>query len=341
MKKFIKYPRRLLLAAVIFTYLLLLFFFPSICMEGAKSGLLLWFEQLLPSLLPFLILSGLCIRFHLTHIIGKLFYPFLRFLPISRQGCYPIIIGMLSGYPVGAKTCADMLSENRLSQKEASFLFCCCNNASPMFLTGFAACNCLGMPNYRYPLFFAVFFSGILSALLLYHIIFRHFSGSVFSANSPSYDRELNKKSLVSSPDSTRFSVTAMQKLDETILGSFEVMVKIGGYVILFSIPAALLASLLSHMPTDLPVISAFLSATIPAVLEISTGTAAIGSSALPMHIKIVLTFAFCAFGGSSALAQTKSVIGSSGLSIQYYVISKLLQAVIAGIMGYFLYYFS
>ncbi len=332
MKNLTKYPRRLLIAGILFTYLLLLFFFPSICMEGAKAGLLLWFEQLLPSLLPFLILSGLCIRFDLTHIIGKLFYPFLRFLPISRQGCYPIIMGMLSGYPVGAKTCADMLSENKLSKKEASFLLCCCNNASPMFLTGFAAGSCLGMPEYRYPLFFTVFFSGILSALFLYHVRFRHFSAAL----PVSFPSALAKTEAPENPLYTGNSrpVSAIQKLDETILGSFEVMVKIGGYVMLFSIPAALLSSMLSCLSED----ASLLAAVIPAILEISTGTAAIGSSALPVDIKIILTFAFCAFGGSSALAQTKSVIGSSGLSLRYYLISKLLQAVIAGSSGYLLF---
>ncbi len=327
MKNFMKQPRRLFLAILIFSYLLLLFFFPSICIEGARNGLLLWFEQLLPSLLPFLILSGLCVRFGLSEMIGKLFYPLLRFLPISSHGSYPIIIGLLSGYPVGAKTCADMLIEKKLSRKEASFLLCCCNNASPMFLTGFAACSCLGIPEKRYLIFFIIVISGFLSALILYPFFFKNMKE--ISSNPISHP---SKQQPIKA-----HHVTAMQKLDETILGSFEVMVKVGGYVILFSIPATLLLSLFSYLFVNPSETVLFFTTAILGFLEISTGTSIIGSSCLSLTIKTVLTLSICAFGGLSALAQTKSVIGSSGLSISYYIIAKLLQAVLAGLFGYFL----
>jgi sporulation integral membrane protein YlbJ len=328
--------RRHLIALILFTYLLLLFFFSDLCIEGAKTGLLLWFEQLLPSLLPFLILSGLCVRFNLTKTIGKLFYPFLSFLPISKEGCYPIVIGLLSGYPVGAKTCADMLSDKTLSKREASFLLCLCNNASPMFLTGFAASNCLGLPEYRYVFFLIIILSGLCSSLLLYHIYFKKMPDTLKT------QRIISKNNTAFQKGTTHQNNTsAMQKLDEAILSSFEVMVKVGGYIILFSIPVKLLSSLLSPLSsnTAMPFLSVLTTA-LPGILELSVGTSIAGASALPLLTKIVLTLSICAFGGLSALAQTKSVIGSSGLSIKYYIISKLLQAIFAGSFGYLLFRF-
>lgn len=331
--KIFKNSHRFILTIIIFTYILLLFFFPILCIEGAKNGLLLWFEQLLPSLLPFLILSGLCVRFGLTDFIGKLFYPFFRFLPISKQGCYPIVIGFLSGYPVGAKTCADMLIEKKLTKREASFLLCFCNNASPMFLTGFTACSCLGLVKYRYLIFFIIVISGFFSALLLYPFIFKHMSetypNSILTAASVEPIKENKKEPKTSS---------AIQKLDETILSSFEIMVKIGGYIILFSIPAMLFLSLFSYLLSDSNNFSVFLPAIVLGMLEISTGVSFLGSAALPLLIKIVLTLSVCAFGGFSALAQTKSVIGSSGLSIQYYLLSKILQSIFAAGIGFFIF---
>jgi hypothetical protein len=112
-------------------------------------------------------------------------------------------------------------------------------------------------------------------------------------------------------------------------------MVKVGGYIILFSIPVKLLTFFLSSLSsnTALPFLPVLATA-LPGILEISVGTSIIGASALPLLTKTVLTLSICAFGGLSALAQTKSVIGSSGLSIQYYIISKLLQAAFAGVFG-------
>lgn len=335
MKIFFKNPRRIILAVIIFSYILLLFFFPVLCIEGAKNGLLLWFEQLLPSLLPFLILSGLCVRFGLTDFIGKLFYPFFRFLPISKQGCYPIVIGFLSGYPVGAKTCADMLIEKKLTKREASFLLCLCNNASPMFLTGFTACNCLGLPKYRYLIFFIIVISGLFSALLLYPFLFKHMPETYSSTVGSITESAIENKKILAAPSS------AIQKLDETILSGFEVMVKIGGYIILFSIPATLFSALFSYLFSDSNQLSVFLPAIVLGTLEISTGVSFLGSAALPFLTKIVLTLSVCAFGGFSALAQTKSVIGSSGLSIRYYLLSKILQSIFAAGISFLLFSFK
>jgi len=309
MKKFI----------VIFSYILILFLFPSICINAARDGLLLWFEQLLPSLLPFLILSGLCIQFHLTNFAGTLCYPILRFLPISKHGCYPVIMGLLSGYPVGAKACADLYAQGKISYREANFLLCFCNNASPMFLTGYAACTCLGLYEYRYHFWLTIILCGLASALLLYPICLIHLPSTVAA---PQNIASVQTK-----------SGSAMQKLDECILSAFETLVKVGGYVVLFSIPASLIQSFLTEYGSYIsPVISPILSG----IMEISIGTSQLGGSSIPIHIKTVLTLAVCAFGGLSAIAQTKSVIETSGLSIRYYIICKGLHALMAGAVGFY-----
>jgi hypothetical protein len=53
------------------------------------------------------------------------------------------------------------------------------------------------------------------------------------------------------------------------------------------------------------------------------------------IDIKIVLTTVLASFGGLSGMAQTKSVLGDSGLSIKSYFIVKLLNAVIAFLLTY------
>jgi len=342
-KKFFKSRR--LFAIAVFSYILFLFFFPSVCIGAARNGLLLWFEQLLPSLLPFLIMSGLCVSFGLTSIIGKLFYPFLRFLPISRQGCYPIIIGLLSGYPVGARACADLLSEGKLSRQEANYLFCFCNNASPMFLTGYTACSCLGIERFRYIFLLLISLSGLAAATLIYPLLSAQLadtSASKYQNNAAKPFLSENNIKTEQTKNTAADSVTkktprksAMQKLDEVILSSFEIMVKVGGYVILFSIPA----SLLKHFTASMNSACVWFLPLLSGILEISTGVSELGSAALPFCIKIILTLAVCAFGGLSALAQTKSVIGSSGLSIKYYIICKILQACIAAAAGQIVFY--
>ena len=131
MKKFIITVSTLL-------FLCLLLVFPKIALIGATRGLLLWFNTILPTLLPFLIISNLIMQFQITDCLTTFLYPTLgKLLRISKAGCYPMIIGMLSGYPVGAKACADLVKNKEISREEGQFLLCFCNNASPMFIISY------------------------------------------------------------------------------------------------------------------------------------------------------------------------------------------------------------
>ena len=143
---------------------------PIDTLAGASSGLLLWFEAVLPNLLPFIIISGLIIRLQITRPIGALLYPFLRhLLPVTKEGCYPIFIGFLSGLPVGAKTSADMVESKRIALREGQFLSSMCNNASPMFILGYIATTKIGYPKIGIFLCIIIYISSILSTKICYH----------------------------------------------------------------------------------------------------------------------------------------------------------------------------
>ena len=87
--------------------ILLFIFFPDMVAGGAKLGLTLWFHTVLPALLHFMILSSFMIKQNVTGSVSRVVYPvFARIFGLSRAGCYPAVIGLLSGYPVGAKTTA-------------------------------------------------------------------------------------------------------------------------------------------------------------------------------------------------------------------------------------------
>ncbi|HEX3021358.1 MAG TPA: hypothetical protein VHP81_03070, partial [Lachnospiraceae bacterium] len=119
------------------------------------------------TLLPFIILSNLIIRFQVTDYICKVFSPiFTRIFRISNAGCYPLIIGILSGYPMGAKTCNDLLMEKQLSHKESQYLMILSNNASYMFITSFVAVSSLNLPLHKYEIAIIIYLSSFTSAML-------------------------------------------------------------------------------------------------------------------------------------------------------------------------------
>lgn len=309
-------------------FLIVMILFPKASFEGASSGLLLWFHNVLPNLLPFIIISNLLIRLNVSKQISEFFYPVLgKLFHVSKNGCYPIIIGFLSGIPIGAKTTADLVTAKNISKNEGQFLITLCNNASPMFIMGYIAITQLKLPYIKYALFLIIYASAIISAF-----IFRYFalhnkpilavaSLSIYHQNQ--YEAKTAPKNI--SLENSHFS---FEILDETIMNGFDVITKIGGYIILFSI--------LAHIINEIGPQTNYIKPFIMGMIEITNGISQVCQSDVNNYRKIVLVAVITSFGGLSGMAQTKSVLGESGLSIFSYFIVKLINMIVTFLLTLF-----
>lgn len=287
-------------------FLLLLLLDPAVSVAGARNGLLLWFQTLLPTLLPFVILSGLAVRLGAAARIARVAAPLLcRLLPIGKNGCYPVLIGFLSGMPVGAKAAADMVEDGSLSAQEAEYLLCVCGNASPMFLLGFVATDCLRQKSLGFPLLLLLYLSALLAARLYYRF---------FCVGAWGEQRSVAPAQTKASTDAKQ---PLFQKVDAAILDGFEVMTKVGGYLILFSVLVEWLTVAAG---------TSFAVALLSGVAEITTGIARVGAAEAPPYLRLCGAAVIAAFGGISGFAQTRSVTARAGLSMRPYLLAKLLQ---------------
>lgn len=314
MKKMVSKNSHIVPTFVTLLFLCLLFIFPKQSLEGAKKGLLLWFQIVLPTLLPFFIVSNLMVSLSITDSFSIFLYPILKhIMPISKNGCYPIAIGLLSGYPIGAKACSDMVSLGKISPFEGQFLLTFCNNASPMFLLNYVLLQSLNQENNIW------FFMGILylSAFLSsYMFLFLHKKGQT---------NIINSHTLPHPPKNTS---SFFQILDTSIMNSFEVITKVGGYIIVFSLLANIFVSLFR--------VTEVLKTCFLGILEITTGIQYIASSPLPEATKLLIALPICAFGGLSSVAQSNSVIIKSPLKISTYLFYKLINAGICFLLTLF-----
>ena len=306
--------KKFLTAVILFSVLLFLIIFPINAVNGSVRGLLLWFNTITPTLLPFIIISNLLIEFDLIHYITYMIYPlFGKLFRISQNGCYALIIGLLCGFPMGGKICGDLVLHKKITREEGEYLLSFCNNPSPMYMISFVLISSLHAGNYLTPLllcvYIPIFFSGILYRLTIFR-------------------KPFDKMDTLTAPHNV--DKIAFDKLDEAIMNGFRTMLKLGGYVILFSI----IAEIVSFFPFKSKVLH-YLTISL---MEITNGTELTALSSLPFSTKILLLIPANCFGGLSCVAQTYSMIKDARLSIVKYILCKLFTAMITA--GFLIIYF-
>ncbi len=290
---------------------------PLIAVSGASKGLLLWFHTIIPTLLPFIILSNLMVSLDVFHYLTFFFAPITKpILAISKNSNYAIILGMICGYPMGAKTCADLVINKKINPKEGQYLLLFTNNVSPMFVISYISNSILKNQALNGDFFIAIYLSPILISL----IYNKHYRKSI--------------KTLRFTHTQTNYNTNMIdfRLIDKAIMDGFETITKLGGYIILFSIISSFIQEKIE--------INLLVKCFILGFVEITTGIDYIGSMSFPIFLKGLIICGITSFGGLSSLAQTNSMIKEAGLSIKPYFFSKLLTGVFGALIFFLLHNF-
>lgn len=288
----------------------------------ALNGLNLWFTKMIPALFPFMILSGIMIRLNLTEGFATLLYPVLYpVFRVRKNVCYAIIMGFLCGFPMGARVTADLLERNRITQREASFLLAFCNNIGPVYFCSFV------LPLLERRLIWP-YIVGMYALPFLYGIFLRY---TVYQDLSDSLSRKssaINTTLQACSYQDKDPSLSLLYQIDDAITAAIQSILMLGGYMILFNLLNLIPGVLLSSLGTKGGQTALLLSP----VLEITGGLGMMGY-AYPLAAFLLLPF-----GGFSCIAQTYSMIKATQLSLNTYVIHKLILTAIT--FGYYLSWF-
>ena len=252
--------RSVILCTLLFFVFIYLLCFPQEAFQSSASGVTLWFFHVLPSLLPFMIFSDFFIHTGLVSVLLRKIKTVFRFLfGLSMYGSYAFLLGLICGYPMGAKLTADLFREGKITKSEAQYLLTFCNNPGPMFISSYLLTDTLHLSHASGYTFFILYLSLYLTSLIFRLILRPDCRDIAASSDSPS-------------AQTLRHSLSYM--VDASIMHAFESVTKLGGYIILFSI----LASLVVRLTAPVPVLSVFLTG----FTEMTTGIALVGTSSMP-----------------------------------------------------------
>ena len=297
------------------------------------TGLNLWFQKMIPTLLPFMILSGILIRMNLSDSFAHLFSPVLKPLFRLSDSClYCLVIGFLCGFPMGARVTAESYQRGKLSRREAELMLAFCNNIGPVYFTGFV----LHLFPVERPLIFlaGMYLLPFLYGLVLRYTLYRDIPMRAFLPSSAPSGRAkplgekngLHAASISPASPAVARAPSLLEETQNSIVSALYSIASLGGYMILFNllnlIPDILLPSRLTKLETLLG-----------CVLEITSGL-----SRLPRSMAF-WGYVLLPFGGLSCIAQTYSMIRETDLSLGNYVAHKVVQTVAA--FGFYLWVFA
>lgn len=277
---------------------------PEQCIRAAQKALVLCLNNVIPSLFPFFVISSLFVSLGFASSLSRYISGFMKpVFNVSGAGALSVILGLISGYPIGAATSAELYKKGFISKQEAERLLAFTNNSGPLFILGVIGCGMLNSPE---------------KGLLIYvsHIIAAIFTGIIFRF----YKTKQIAHTHLLSPAPISYSGAAKnigEALGDSMNSAVENMLKVCGFVILFSV-------ICSCLPKSR------IYPYIYSIFEITGGLNQIANTGLDETLKLSLISFFLSLSGVSVMCQVSSCVISAGLSMAPYITGKTIQAILS-----------
>ena len=312
--------KKYLFSFLVFLFILFFILAPTETLDASKNGITLWFEQILPTLLPFTILSGWIINsnfFDLFH--GADTKKSHRILP---EEWFILLSGFLFGFPIGSKLSSDFYQAGKISKKHAQTLCMFTNHMSPAFVLGYVCTQQLQDIHYALPICLILYAPSLFFAL----ISLLRDSITKRKANEP-VDQTQNIDKT--NPDEHKNTASSFQLdmkiIDAGIISGFVTLIKLCGYMVFFSIGVSMIQHF-SILPQNLKILAI-------SGLEVTNAISFICSHVAEKAKILYLVLISLSFGGLSGLAQTASMISPAGLSVKKYVLTKILLTLLTALL--------
>ncbi len=297
--------------------------YPEAMLAASAESIQLWLTKVFPSLFPFLAACGLLLRIGAAERMGSVLRPVMKPLfGLNGIAAFPFFLGILSGYPMGAKMTAMLYEKKLISIEEAQHILVFSNNAGPLFLIGTVSAGFFHMPVFGYLLLFSSFLGAVITGILW---------------------RFHTKKSTTPAAAYPISQTSAISALSASVSDAVNTILMIGGYLILFcAMTEAMeqigLFRLLSGILCFLPLSAAALQGFCSGILEMTNGAYLLSLAPDALRLRLTLVAFLVSFGGLSILGQTLGVLSAIPISKKDYLKGKILNALFSSLFFWFLY---
>lgn len=285
-----------------------------ITFEYVKDGISICLNTLIPSLFPYLVLSDMVAMLPITDMIGNVLKrPMSRLFGISGAGACPLLLGLLCGFPIGAKSAVELYDKKKIRKTECEKLIAACSIPSISFTVNVVGRNVFGSATVGWIFWMCAVSSSVISGILN-KFIYRKEQFTYLSKNDIVYSNTNAKKS------SAGIFVGAVERSAKSTL-------LICSYVIFFSCLTGSIGLLFSRLDA-----TNILNNIIGGFLELTCGVKA-SVSVNDLCLRAVMCGVFIGWSGISVHLQIFSICNGRGLDLSGFTVMKLLQGALCGII--------
>ena len=281
----------------------------EIAMEYMNRGLRLCAKTVIPTLFPFMVISELIVSGGIGAAILRPIAPFMqKILRLPPVGCCGVILGMLCGFPVGAKCAVRALESKQLTREEAESVLIYSTNPSSAFLI-----NAVGVSLWSNRAFGSALYAAVLLSQLLVGLLFSRLLQK--NADAPPLQAISNR------PIANNANRGAKQ-FTNAVASSCSGILLVCAYVIFFSALVGTLNLVLERLG-----VSGIGKALIFGIFELSGGVNA--ASTLSSPVSALLAAFAVGWAGLSVHCQLLALCDGHGLRFRAYFLAKLLQGAV------------
>ena len=292
--------------------------------QTARTAVEMCTRLLIPSLLPFFVVSTLLVRLRYADALGTLFGPLMRGLfRVNGRCSAAFLLGLAGGYPVGARTAIALYREGACSRTEAERLMAFCSNSGPAFILGVVGSGIFGS-------------AGAGLRLYAIHILASVLVGIGFRVYRHREGPQEAPRGSVSAPPGFIGAFT------ESVADAGAAVLRLSAFVVLFAVLTDLffaagwlsaLADLAGRLGADVGLTAQMAEALLRGCLEVTTGLWSLAGAQANLTANLALAACLLGWAGLCVHCQVLSFLDGSGLSARPYLTGRLLQGLLSAVL--------
>lgn len=268
----------------------------------------IWESNVVPSIMPFFILSSLLINYGFVNMASNIFRPLMRLFGINSNVSFIFVMSMLSGFPSSSKYIKNLYDNNIIDESISTKALLFTHFSNPLFIIGTIS-SLLNSKKYAV-------------LILIIHYLTNIIIGIIFRNYKYSYSNKSIKTNI--KPDYIGNVLT------KSIKESIDILLLILGSIVTFTFISTIINNMFN--------LSNITSSILSGILEMTQGLKYISILNISLRVKVTLMTMILSFGGLSIHLQVSSIIKDTGILYVPYLIARIIHMVISGILIYFIF---